>query len=59
MILAVVCTVLWGTAFPFIKLGYSAFGVADGDVGAMLLFAGCRFFLAGLMVLPVTRVIDS
>ena len=56
VLLSVFCTLLWGTAFPFIKLGYSAFGVADGDVGAMLLFAGCRFFLAGLMVLPVTAV---
>ena len=56
VLLSVFCTLLWGTAFPFIKLGYSAFGVADGDVGAMLLFAGCRFFLAGLMVLPVTAL---
>ena len=53
VLLSVLCTLLWGTAFPFIKLGYAAFEVADGDVGAMLLFAGCRFFLAGLMVLPV------
>ena len=37
VLLSVFCTLLWGTAFPFIKLGYSAFGVADGDVGAMLL----------------------
>ena len=51
--LAIFCTLLWGTAFPFIKLGYAAFGVRENDVGAMLLFAGCRFFLAGLMVLPV------
>ena len=51
--LAIFCTLLWGTAFPFIKLGYAAFDVAENDVGAMLLFAGCRFFLAGLMVLPV------
>ena len=56
VLLSVFCTLLWGTAFPFIKLGYSAFGVADGDVGSMLLFAGCRFFLAGLMVLPVTAL---
>ena len=56
VVLSLLCTLLWGTAFPFIKLGYSEFGVADGDVGAMLLFAGCRFFLAGLMVLPVIAV---
>ena len=49
--LAVLCTLLWGTAFPFIKLGYRVLAVAEGDVGASLLFAGLRFSLAGLMVL--------
>ncbi len=48
---AVFCTLLWGTAFPFIKLGYAAFSVADGDIGAAMLFAGLRFSLAGVMVL--------
>lgn len=48
--LAILCTMLWGTAFPFIKLGYSALSIADGDIGSMLLFAGFRFTLAGLMV---------
>ncbi|MBQ1944693.1 MAG: EamA/RhaT family transporter, partial [Ruminococcus sp.] len=48
---AIFCTLLWGTAFPFIKLGYAAFAAADSDIGAKLLFAGLRFFIAGLMVL--------
>lgn len=50
-ILAVFCTLLWGTAFPFIKLGYAEYGVEGGDAGSSLLFAGLRFSLAGLMVL--------
>ena len=54
--LAIICTLLWGTAFPFIKLGYSAFDIRFGDLGAMLLFAGCRFFLAGLVILPFMAV---
>lgn len=53
---AVFCTLLWGTAFPFIKLGYRVFGVAGGDVGSMLLFAGLRFSLAGLMTLAALCV---
>ena len=48
---AVFCTLLWGTAFPFIKLGYSAFSVESGDIGSMLLFAGLRFSLAGILVI--------
>lgn len=47
---AIFCTLLWGTAFPFIKLGYAQFGIDDGDIGSKLTFAGLRFFLAGLMV---------
>ena len=48
---AVFCTLLWGTAFPFIKLGYSAFSVESGDIGSTLLFAGLRFSLAGILVI--------
>ena len=48
---AVFCTLIWGTAFPFIKLGYSAFSVESGDIGSMLLFAGLRFSLAGILVI--------
>lgn len=47
---AVFCAALWGTAFPFIKLGYSVFAVTESDIGSKLLFAGIRFFAAGVMV---------
>ena len=50
-LLAMICTLLWGTAFPFIKLGYAELSIDSGDTGAKLLFAGLRFSLAGLMVL--------
>lgn len=55
-LLAVFCTMLWGTAFPFIKLGYAAFGIGGGDFGAKLLFAGLRFSIAGLMVFAFTAL---
>lgn len=48
--LAIFCTLLWGTAFPFIKLGYQSFQISESDIGAKLLFAGQRFFAAGIMV---------
>lgn len=49
--LAVFCTLLWGTAFPFIKVGYVEFGIEGNDIGSKLIFAGARFTIAGLMVL--------
>ena len=48
---ALICTLLWGTAFPFIKLGYITFNIPENDIGGKLLFAGERFFLAGIIVL--------
>lgn len=48
---AVICTVLWGTAYPLIKLAYSDMNIVS--VPEKLLFAGLRFFIAGLMVFLV------
>lgn len=47
---AVVCTLLWGTAFPVIKYGYELMSIQQGDIPSKLVFAGARFFLGGLMV---------
>ncbi len=47
---AIFCTLLWGTAFPFIKVGYSAFEIEESDIGSKLIFAGMRFMMAGFMV---------
>ena len=40
-----------GSAFPCIKIGYKMFHIASADASLQLLFAGCRFFLAGFLVL--------
>ena len=49
--LAMICCLLWGSAFPCIKIGYKMFHIASADASSQLLFAGCRFFLAGFLVL--------
>lgn len=54
--LAIFCTLLWGTAFPFIKVGYAQFSIEGNDIGSKLLFAGARFTLAGIMVLFIFLV---
>ena len=45
---AIFCTLLWGTAFPFIKVGYSAFKIEESDIGSKLIFAGMRFYVGGI-----------
>lgn len=49
--LALLCTALWGSAFPCIKTGYRLFHIASEDTASQLLFAGMRFFLAGILVI--------
>ena len=49
--IAIICTFLWGSAFPSVKVGYDMFNISSSDVGGKLIFAGYRFFLAGIFVL--------
>ncbi len=49
-VLALLCTALWGTAFAAIKQGYKIFSIQDNDIPSMLVFAGIRFFAAGIFV---------
>lgn len=56
VLLAIFCTLLWGTAFPFIKLGYAQLEISESDIGSKLLFAGARFTIAGLAVLIASSI---
>lgn len=47
---ATAATFLWGSAIPVVKKSYEHFGIASGDIGSQMLFAGYRFFLAGLLL---------
>ena len=38
---------LWGSAFPCIKIGYGLFGIASTDVASIIAFAGARFLISG------------
>ena len=50
---ALLCCVLWGSAFPFIKIGYQLFQIGSEETATQILFAGCRFALAGLLALLI------
>jgi len=51
VLIAIIATLLWGSAYPSIKVGYSLYNISQNDIGGKLLFAGYRFLLAGLFVL--------
>ncbi len=48
---ALICCVLWGSAFPCVKIGYELFSVDTSHVPSIILFAGLRFTLAGFLVI--------
>ena len=51
MVLACLAScLLWGSAFPCVKLGYEFFAISAADTASILAFAGMRFTLAGIMV---------
>ncbi len=57
--LACLCCVLWGSAFPCIKIGYSFFGIESGDYSSQILFAGIRFTLAGMLTIAFGSIMQK
>ncbi len=49
--LAFLCALGWSLAYPLIKLGYEKMEIMPDDLGGKVLFAGVRFFVAGLLVM--------
>ena len=53
---ALLCTALWGSATPFIKTGYESLSVSGTP--SIILFAGIRFALAGLITVIIYSIIE-
>ena len=48
-LLAAFCCLLWGSAFPAVKIGYGLLSISSADSAEQLIFAGLRFFFAGVV----------
>lgn len=59
VLMAIICCLLWGSAFPCIKLGYQLFDIPSGDSSSQILFAGIRFTLAGILVILAGSVLQG
>ena len=57
--LAILCTFLWGCAFPCVKVGYELFQISSNDIFSQMLFAGIRFSLAGLVTLIISTYLSK
>lgn len=53
VLLSLVVMALWGSLFPCIKLGYAAFAISSTDIPGILMFAGVRFTLCGVVICAI------
>lgn len=58
-IIAFICCLLWGSAFPSIKIGYKLFQIPYNDSASQIIFAGLRFSLAGILVILIGSIISK
>lgn len=56
---AMICCALWGSAFPFIKIGYRLFEISSDATGTQILFAGIRFTLAGILTVILGSILSK
>lgn len=56
-IIAIICCGLWGSAFPFVKIGYNLFNITD--TSSKILFAGLRFTIAGIMTIVIGSLLNK
>ncbi len=59
VLLCTLCTFLWGSAYPAIKLGYDFFNIQSNDSFSKLLFAGYRFFIAGVILMLIQKALGK
>ncbi|OOM75891.1 EamA-like transporter family protein [Clostridium puniceum] len=59
ILLAILCTFLWGSAYPAIKLGYNVFGINSADSYLKLIFAGYRFLIAGIILITIQKLMGK
>ena len=56
-LIALLCCALWGSATPAIKTGYKLLKVEG--VASIMLFAGMRFFLAGILTVIIFSIAEK
>ena len=49
-LLSILVMALWGSLFPCIKLGYKAFEIDSTSIPSILMFAGTRFLVCGVVI---------
>lgn len=54
-VFALTAAIVWGWAYPLIKLGFAEYAITPDQTGSKMLFAGIRFLVSGLIILGLMR----
>ena len=54
VLLSLVVMALWGSLFPCIKIGYKAFAIDTSSIPSILMFAGTRFAVCGVIICAIS-----
>ncbi|WP_019678818.1 DMT family transporter [Ruminococcus flavefaciens] len=57
--LTLLCCLLWGSAFPCIKLGYGYSQISSADTYSQIFYAGLRFTLAGIFAVIIGSLVGG
>ncbi len=49
IVLPIIPMILWGSLFPFVKIGYNAFSINTERIGDILMLAAMRFSVCGII----------
>ena len=56
--LAMLACLLWGSAFPCVKIGYRLFNVDTSAVSNIWMYAGVRFTMSGILIIAIMSLIN-
>ena len=54
---ATIACVLWGSAFPVLKITYAELGLTGDDTASRVVLAGGRFLLAALLLFALLKIV--
>ncbi|GIM28616.1 permease [Clostridium polyendosporum] len=57
IITAFFCSILWGSAFPVLKVSYKVMNMKPNDLDGKITLAGLRFFIASILLFIFVKVI--
>ena len=56
ILLSLIVMAFWGSLYPCIKVGYKAFAIDSTNIPSILMFAGTRFALCGVIICVIALI---